>query len=137
MQTGFPLTISAADTSGAGAFTSLRANRIGNGNLDPGQRTILRWFDTSAFVAPPAGTFGTAGRNIVIAPGTNNWNLSAMKNTKFRERYNLQFRAEFFNAFNHPNWGIPGTYPDFGPFFGKIFSTGEPRRIQLALRYDF
>ena len=35
------------------------------------------------------------------------------------------------------NWGIPGPYPDFGPFFGKIFTSGDPRRMQFALRYDF
>jgi hypothetical protein len=54
-----------------------------------------------------------------------------------REGHAIRFRAESFNAFNHPNWGIPGPYPDFGPFFGKIFSSGEPRRMQFALRYDF
>ena len=46
-------------------------------------------------------------------------------------------RAEGFNILNHPNWGIPGEYPDFGPFFGKIFTCGDPRRMQFALRYDF
>jgi hypothetical protein len=46
-------------------------------------------------------------------------------------------RAESFNVLNYPNLGIPGPYPDFGPFFGKIFSTGQPRRMQFALRFDF
>jgi hypothetical protein len=38
---------------------------------------------------------------------------------------------------NHPNYGIPGPYPDLGPFFGKIFSAGSPRRIQFGARFDF
>jgi hypothetical protein len=49
----------------------------------------------------------------------------------------MQLRIEGFNVLNHPNWGVPGQYPDFGPFFGKIFTTGEPRRLQFALRCDF
>jgi hypothetical protein len=54
-----------------------------------------------------------------------------------RESHALEFRVGAFNVFNHPSWGIPGPYPDFGPFFGKILSTGEPRRIQMALRFDY
>jgi len=42
-----------------------------------------------------------------------------------------------FNAVNHPNLGIPGPYPDFGSFFGKASSAGDPRRMQFALRFDF
>ena len=53
------------------------------------------------------------------------------------ERSTVQLRAESFNVFNHPNWGIPGPNPDFGPFFGKIFTSGNPRQMQFALRYDF
>jgi len=44
---------------------------------------------------------------------------------------------EAFNAVNRPNLGIPGPYPDFGPFFDKAFSAGDPRRVQFALRFDF
>jgi hypothetical protein len=54
-----------------------------------------------------------------------------------RERKTIEFRAETFNLLNHPNIGIPGPYPDFGPFFGKAFSAGDPRRMQFALRFDF
>jgi len=49
----------------------------------------------------------------------------------------LELRAETFNALNHPNLGIPGPYPDFGPFFGKAFSSGDPRRMQFGCRFDF
>jgi len=50
----------------------------------------------------------------------------------------IDFRAESFNVFNHPNWGIPGPYADFSqPSFGGILSSGNPRHLQFALRYDF
>jgi hypothetical protein len=63
--------------------------------------------------------------------------LAISRRFQVRERSAIQLRAEFFNAFNHPNFGVPGEFADFGPFFGKIFVTGEPRRIQLALRFEF
>ena len=101
------------------------------------QRTADRWFNTDAFTTPKPYTFGNAGRNILPGPGNIIFDLALNRRFKVRERQALQFRAEFFNAFNHPNFGIPGQYPDFGPFFGKIFATGEPRRIQFALRFEF
>jgi hypothetical protein len=54
-----------------------------------------------------------------------------------RQRLSVKFRAEVFNSFNHPNLGIPGPYPDFGPLFWKILASGDPRRIQFSGRFDF
>jgi hypothetical protein len=64
---------------------------------------------SSSFVDLPAGAlrFGSAGRNTVIGPGFNNWDAGVAKNTRFKERYNLQFRAEFFDLFNHANFFQP------------------------------
>ncbi len=101
------------------------------------QRTADHFFNTNAFQAPQPYTFGNAGRNIIPGPGNNVFDLALHRRFRLRESQTVQFRAEFFNAFNHPNWGIPGPYPDFGPFFGKIFSAGDPRRVQFALRYEF
>jgi hypothetical protein len=114
-------------------------------NIVPGQKITLpsdkrtpdQWFNTAAFSTPAPFTFGNAGRDIIPGPGNIVFDLSLLRRFHPRESQSIEFRAEFFNAFNHPNFGIPGPYPDFGPFFGKILSTGEPRRIQLALRYDF
>ncbi|MBM3761233.1 MAG: hypothetical protein FJW36_13415 [Acidobacteria bacterium] len=137
MQGGFPFTITAADTSGAGAFTVLRANRVGNGNLPRDQRTLERYFDTSAYLAPRPGTFGSAGRNTVIGPGIHNWSTSAQKFFPVREGWTLQFRGEFFNAFNHSQFFAPGSSVTTPANFGRIGGARAPRNVQLGLRMTF
>jgi hypothetical protein len=105
--------------------------------LPRGEQTIERFFNTAALAAPKPYTFGNAGRNILPGPGNNVFDLALHRRFPIRERQSLEFRAEAFNTFNHPNWGIPGPFPDFGPFFGRILATGQPRRLQLGLRFDF
>jgi hypothetical protein len=106
-------------------------------NLPPDQRTAERWFNTAAFSDPAPYTFGNAGRNTLPSPGVEIVDVALRRDFPLTERAALQFRVEAFNVLNHPNWGIPGQYPDFGPFFGRIFSSGDPRRFQLGLRADF
>jgi hypothetical protein len=105
--------------------------------LPRSQRTADHFFNTAAFTAPAPFTFGNAGRDTIPGPGNNIFDFALARKFRVREGHSIQFRAETFNAFNHPNWGIAGNNPDFGPFFGKIFASGEPRRMQFALRYDF
>lgn len=136
-QSGFPLNIVAADTSGAGAFTVLRANRIGDGNLPSGDRAITRYFDTTAFQAPRPGTFGSSGRNVIIGPGINNWSWSLLKSIAFGERYALQLRGEFFNAFNHSQFFAPGASVTTPATFGRIASARSPRNVQLGAKFNF
>jgi Carboxypeptidase regulatory-like domain/TonB dependent receptor len=101
------------------------------------QRTIEHWFNTAAFSAPAPFTFGNAGRDTIIGPGINIFDLAIDRRFRILEGHTLEFRAESFNVFNHPNWGIPLNNPDFGPFFGQIHVTGDPRRMQFVVRYDF
>ena len=106
--------------------------------LPRSQRTTTEFFNTAAFTAPAPYTFGDAGRNIVNGPGNNIFDLALHRRFALREHGALEFRAEAFNIFNHPNWGIAGPYVDFGaPFFGGILGVGDPRRLQFAIRYDF
>ncbi len=106
--------------------------------LPRNQRNIGQFFNTAAFTAPAPYTFGDAGRNIVNGPGNNVFDMALHRRFNIRERGSLEFRAEAFNIFNHPNWGIPGTYADFpAPYFGGILGAGPPRRLQFAIRYDF
>jgi hypothetical protein len=95
---------------------------------------------TSSFVDLPAGSlrFGSAGRNILIGPGQNNWDAGVAKNTRITEGLNLQFRAEFFNAFNRAQFNNPArTVNVTAPRFGVITSAGRPREMQFGLKLAF
>jgi hypothetical protein len=106
-------------------------------SLPASQRTQQRWFNTDAFSNPAPYTYGNAGRDIIPGPGNEVLDIAIHRRIAFNERAGVELRAESFNTMNHPNWGIPGPYPDFGPFFGTIFSAGEPRRLQFGARLDF
>ncbi len=139
MQDGTPLNpvFFAADFANSGTPNRpsvVPGRKIG---LPRSERSADRFFNTDALREPEPFTFGNAGRNILPGPGNNLLDLALGRRFAAGEGRSIEFRAEFFNAFNHPNFGIPGPYPDFGPFFGKIFSTGEPRRLQFALRWEF
>ena len=118
-----------------------RANRVCNGNLSGSARTLNRWFDTSCFPDHAFGVFGNSGNDVVEGPGVNNFDLGAMKNTAIsmgrREPVILQFRGEFFNAFNHASFGEPNLTTNTAQF-GVIRTTSIPgRQIQLGLKLVF
>jgi hypothetical protein len=114
-----------------------RPNRASNGTLPSGQRSIYKWFDTSAFVKPVAA-YGNAGRNILRAPGSSNLDLGLSKSFRFgaAEGRRVQFRAESFNLLNHTNFGVPNTSID-SPGFGTITGAATGRVVQFGLRLDF
>jgi hypothetical protein len=88
---------------------------------------------------PAATDYGNAGVGILPGPGQVNFDFSVLKSTRITERQTLQFRAEFFNLFNHAQFGIPGFLPNVNsPTGGWITSTSvNPRIVQLALKYIF
>jgi len=102
---------------------------------------VDRWFDTTVFT--PVADFGNLGRNVVIGPEFSNTDFSVIKNTKLGEQVRMQFRAEFFDLFNHANFGQPGSVvgtPAFGRIVNTRFPTGESgssRQIQFALKFIF
>jgi hypothetical protein len=103
--------------------------------------SVDEWFETSAFVA--VDRFGNLGRNVVIGPAFHNTDLSVIRNVQIGGRGRLQFRADFFDLFNHANFGPPGNIVG-SPTFGKItrtrFPTGEAgssRQIQLGVKLTF
>ncbi len=108
MQTGqyFSPSFSGSDPSGTNTSGGL-PDRTANGNLPTGQRSIARWFDTSAFVKPPVGRFGNSGVNVIQGPGEITHNISLSKRFALRERLHLDFMAMVSNLFNHPNFLPP------------------------------
>ncbi|MCL4402682.1 MAG: TonB-dependent receptor, partial [Acidobacteria bacterium] len=82
-------------------------DRVCNGNLPSGQRSVNRWFDASCFAVPPAGRFGNAGVNILEGPGYNMQDISVAKTFPITERWRFTFTTAFSNAFNHPNFTPP------------------------------
>ena len=108
LQTGqfFSPSFSDADPSNTNSFGGF-PDRVCNGNLDPGQRTLERWFDTSCFVNPPAGRFGNSGANILEGPGMHVHNVTFVKNFKITERVKFDFMTMIGNIFNHPNFMFP------------------------------
>ncbi|MEO8360159.1 MAG: TonB-dependent receptor [Vicinamibacteria bacterium] len=125
-------------TSGNTANTSrgtIRPNLVGDPVLSGSDRTVARWFNTSAFAAPAAFTYGNSPRNVLRGPGTKLVDLNLQK--KFSVFKNtLEVRADIYNVFNTPQFGIPGRTLGTSTF-GQITSASLPREVQLGLRYIF
>jgi hypothetical protein len=98
-------------------------------------KSIDNWFNKDAFRLADRFRWGTAGRNILIGPGINNWDFSLFKNILIDERRRLQFRMESFNLFNRTEFGTPGSAIGT-PQFARISGTArDPRDIQLSLKF--
>jgi hypothetical protein len=134
LQSGRPVNLSiSGDVAGIGG-TGQRPQVVGD--WEEGGGTRLRWFNPSAFALPAAGTFGNLGRNVVIGPGTNNWDISMQKKFAITERVATEFRAEFYNAPHHFSYfGVNGTFGN--ATFGQVNAAGDPRTLQFDLRLTF
>jgi len=161
-QSGTPFTIFSNDDQSLQASGLDRADRVGkpqtfnprtirtfdvdpngvNGSCLNGPTTGNFYFNPLAYDCAniPLFTFGNSGRNSVRGPGINNVDLSVFKNFKFHERAQLQFRTEFFNAFNHAQFLLSGNSNSafgFTDTFGQVTQTRGPRIIQFALKLSF
>jgi hypothetical protein len=139
-QTGFPFTVFSDNDN---SFSSMGADRadltvpsIKNAVLSTGRphaELINSWFNTAAFAPNAIGTFGDAGKNSLRGPRYFDLDLALLKEAKITDRYSLQFRAEFYNALNNVNFGMPdGGLTDSS--FGQITSAQDPRILQMALK---
>lgn len=138
LQSGTPFTVyEPVDISLTGVGAD-RPNVVGDPNAGP--RTVQEWFNTAAFQrlnsVTDAGQYGNEPRNEIIGPPYKNVDFSLAKNFPMGERFRLQFRSEFFNVFNHPNFGTP-VYTAGSPQFGQILKAADPRIIQFALKLHF
>jgi hypothetical protein len=108
--------------------------------LDPNTRTLVNpYFNPALFSFEAIGQQGNASRRFFHGPGLNNWNLALLKDVKLTERLKLEFRGEFFNAFNHTQFvgGIDGGINDGPSSFGGAFSAQAARIGQVAAKFIF
>jgi hypothetical protein len=155
-RTGMPVNVTIDRSSSSvatGYTTNQRPNRVPGVSLTPpGGSTIREWINPAAFAPVEGGGYGDAGRNLVRGPGLWQANLGLAKHIPTTEEVQLQFRAEAFNLFNRPQYGLP--LADYSSYldsaggnntFGEIISpvnvgpvgSGTPRQIQFLLRADF
>jgi hypothetical protein len=139
---GFPVfVVDSNNASGVNFQNNGNSLNRPNQTCDPslGNPGLGQWFKTSCFTAPADGELGTASRTPVSGPGFVNTDFSVIKHFAFpREGTNLDFRAEFFNVFNHPQFGTPGADFNSPATFGVVNSTvNNPRVVQFALKLAF
>lgn len=136
---GAPFNITAdsgpCNCPGNGQFADVAGSYTKLGAIGPGQL----FFNTAAFQAPPANRFGNAGRNIGRGPVLPNYDFSVFRNFDLTERLRLEFRSEFYNLTNTPQFANPVgnvNAGNFGQITGTVNGAGE-REIQFALRLRF
>lgn len=152
---GFPITVRAADRTGQAVRGNVRANRYRTLQVDESARTVDNWFAlpadrTGLFCAagvddgkcaygqPGDGFFGNSGIGTERGPGFFNIDLTIGKKFNITERQYVDFRAEFFNAFNHVSWTPPGAAVNNPAGFGVIGGQVQnPRNVQFGLKYHF
>lgn len=145
-QSGAPNSVSVpVDVARIGVGSS-RASVIGDPDLPSGERTLTRWFNAQAFLPADRmlqGRFGNSGRNVLIGPGFQMWDLAIMKDFSMKERARLQFRVESFNLPNHPNFTAINTTAQFNAAgdpinnFGAVTAAGPGRILSFGLKVIF
>lgn len=130
----------ATNTAGSDNLANQRPDRVAGVSPYAANPTPDLWLNPAAFAAAPRGRYGNSGRNPITGPDFVQLDGSAIKDTRLTERVNLQFRAEFFNFPNRPNFAAPNTVagtPNYGRIFntfGRTIGAGTSRQIQFGLR---
>jgi len=137
-QSGTPNTVinATGDEAGVGEDFGQHANLAAGCNVNRAPRSVAQWFNASCFTEAAQGTFGNAGRSTVWGPPTKNWDFALYKNGKVTEKFDYQFRAEFFNFLNHPSFNAV----DVGladSSYGRLTGANNPRQIQFGLKLSF
>ena len=134
LKSGLPLVVRGASNGG----TADRPNLVGDPALDGSDRSLTRWFNTSAFAPPAPFTYGDTPRVLSSprGPGFASVDLSLTRDVAFSATTRMQLRAEFFNLFNRVNFNQPNANFLSGEF-GQITSAGDGRRIQLGAKLYF
>jgi hypothetical protein len=135
LHSGFPFNLFVPFDNANTLGSNERPSLVGQLNPSGFQQTLSQWFNTSAVATIPY-TFGSLGRNVLRQDSFKNIDFSFSKDSRVREKQHIEFRGEFFNLFNHPNFNSPdGNFSD--PTFGQVLGAGNPRFIQFGLKYIF
>ncbi len=129
-------------------LASGRANRVMGVPFYPTAKTRQQWFNPAAFAAPtnaagiPGGAYGNSGYDMLRGPRYQSWDVNLEKNIEWKERYRVQLRADAFNVFNHPNFGIPAANISNTSTVGTITSvsstpTYQQRTVEFAAKFNF
>ncbi len=138
LNTGTPLSLTSGIDNSLTGIGEDTPDVVGNWNLGKQSRAneIAHWFNPAAFVQNAVGTFGQLRPDSLTNPGYVNFDINLQKNFIFRERYNLQIRSSFYNAFNHANLLGPGSTLTSSNF-GAITTATNPRVIEFGGRISF
>ena len=140
LQEGRPFHVDAGRDRSLTAVRHDRSQIVGNPAL-PSNRSrgekILHWFDADAFALAPVGSFGNSGRNNLQGPGLFNLDVSLRKKFSINERHSVDFRVDFFNLPNNPNFGTPRRGSATDRRLGQITGAGSGRIGQFSLKYIF
>ena len=137
LRSGVPLAVTQTTNNNAFAgFGTQRPNLVGGPTLPANERSVNRWFNTSAFAPAPAFTIGTSSRNPVRGPGDRNLDLALLRRVPVSSGKSLEVRAEIFNLLNTPQFLAPNTVAGSAAF-GTITAAADPRVVQVALKFRF
>jgi len=134
VRSGTPLVVTVATSqlnTTTGNYANITCSDVGR------PKTVEQWFDRSCFAAPAQFVFGNGGKSHTRGPGVVNFDLSLFKKFSIDEKRAIEFRSEFFNAFNNPHFANPNTSlgnANFGRISGTVLT---PREIQLGLKLTF
>jgi hypothetical protein len=139
LRSGQPYTLTVSgDLAGTGNTNYLRPNQVGDWHVANPQPS--QWFNQAAFAAPPLYSFGNFGRNVMRSDWNRTFDFSIIRQFPLRERAHVEFRAEAFNIFNTPIFGVPGVNKTTPTTFGQVTALAAgvtPRQIQLSLKVMF
>ncbi|HZQ54508.1 MAG TPA: hypothetical protein VFB14_20065 [Bryobacteraceae bacterium] len=137
LHSGVPYTITVcgdiANTGNGSCYE--RPNLVGNPSLS--NPTTAQWFNTGAFAAPAAFTYGNLGRNTIRSDAFKNLDFSLFREFPISEERHFEFRFEAFNVFNHPTWGTPNSVLNQNNFGVVTTTQSTERQLQLGLKFYF
>ena len=138
VQSGFPFTITSGVDNARSGGSGQHGDLVGNADLGSQSENDMlnQYLSKLAFAQNALGTFGSIGRNTYIGPAHFTWDSGLQKDFQIKERLKAEFRFEVFNAFNHANFGLPNGSITSANFL-RITSAGDPRILQLALRFSW